>query len=166
MCFYLENSTIAENYSITCLGSVREQWRLLDLYSTDNVLILDGPIADCNGTIIPSQKEKVNEVAIMLENTIKNDIPGFKRKITQIIQFHQATENLSLDMVDILERGLKGDTKMRFMAKMDYRIYARIIRLVFEMGSCSSADELDKQVNDIFNNQNLIMSIIDEIQKG
>lgn len=164
VCFYLLNSTTAEQYSISFLFSVREQWGLLDLYSKDNILILDGPIADNNNTIIPTQEAKVNEVAAMLRNTIENDIPGFKRKIEQVILFNQKAEKLDIGMVDVLEMGLKGNTKIKFMAEWDYRIFARIIRLTFEAGACSSPDEFDERVNGMFDNQDLIRSIINEIQ--
>lgn len=161
--FYLSNPATAEQYSISCLFSVRGQWGMLELYSKDNILILDGPIADNNGTIIPAQEAKVNEVAAKLRNIIENDISGFKRKIEQIILFNQKTEKLDMEMVDVLERNLKGNTKIRFMAKWDYRIFARIIRLVFEAGVCSSPNEFDERVNSIFDNQDLIRSIINDI---
>lgn len=164
VCFCLSNPATAERYSISCLFSVREQWGMLDLYSKGNILILDGPIADKSGAIIPAQEAKVNEVAVRLKNTIENDIPGFKRKIEQIILLNQQTEKLDMGMVDVLERGLKGNTKIRFMAKWDYRIFARIIRLVFERGECSSPGEFDKRVNSMFDDQDLIRSIINEIQ--
>lgn len=164
VCFCLENSATAKRYSINCLFSVREQWGLLDLYSKGNILILDGPIADNNNTIIPVQEAKVNEVAAKLRNTIENDIPGFKRKIEQIILFNQKTEKLDMEMVDVLEMGLKGNTKIKFMAEWDYRIFARIIRLAFEAGKCSSPDEFDERVNGMFDNQDLIRSIINDIK--
>lgn len=164
VCFYLSNPATAKQYSISCLFSVREQWGLLDLYSKDNILILDGPIADNNNTIIPAQEAKVNEVAAKLMNTIENDIPGFKRKIEQIVLLNQQTEKLDMEMVDVLERGLKGNTKIKFMEEWDYRIFARIIRLVFEAGACSSPDEFDERVNGMFDNQDLIRSIIHDIR--
>lgn len=164
VCFYLSSPAAAKQYSISCLLSVKMQWGLLDLYAKDNVLILDGPIADDNGTIIPIQEAKVNEVATKLRNTIENDIPGFKTKMEQIILFHQQTEKLDLEMVDVLEMGLKGSTKIKFMAEWDDRIFARIIRLVFEAGPCSSPDEFDERVNRMIDNQNLIQSIVKDIQ--
>lgn len=164
VCFYLPNPVTAKQYSISYLFSVREQWRLLDLYAKDHILILDGPIADNNGTIIPVQEAKVNEVAAMLRNAIENDIPGFKSKIERIILLNQQTEKLDMEMVDVLERGLKGNTKIKFMAKWDYRIFAKIIRLAFEAGACSSPNEFDERVNSMFDNQNLIRSIIKDIQ--
>lgn len=164
VCFYLSSPVMAEQYSISFLFSVREQWGLLDLYAKGNILILDGPIADDNDIIIPVQEAKVNEIAAKLRYTIENDIPGFKRKIEQIILFHQHTEKLDMEMVDVLERGLKGNTKIKFMAEWDYRIFARIIRLAFEAGKCSSPDEFDERVNAMFDNQDLIRSIINDIQ--
>lgn len=155
---------MAKQYEISLLGSVREQWMMLDLYSKGNILILDGPIADSNNTIIPAQEAKVNEVAAKLRNTIENDIPGFKTKIERIILFNQQTEKLDIGMVDVLEMGLKGNTKIKFMAEWDYRIFARIIRLAFEAGKCSSPDEFDERVNAMFDNQDLIRSIINDIQ--
>lgn len=162
--FYLSDPAIAEQYSISCLFSVREQWGMLELYSKDNILILDGPIADNNNEIIPAQETKVNEVATKLRNIIENDIPGFKTKIERIILFNQQTEKLDIGMVDVLEIGLKGNTKIKFMAEWDYRIFARIIRLAFEAGKCSSPDEFDERVNGMFDNQDLIRSIINDIQ--
>ena len=82
----------------------------------------------------------------------------------QIILFHQQTEKLDLEMVDVLEMGLKGSTKIKFMAEWDDRIFARIIRLVFEAGPCSSPDEFDERVNRMIDNQNLIQSIVKDIQ--
>ena len=162
--FYLSNPAIAKQYSISCLFSVREQWGLLDLYSKGNILILDGPIADNNNAIIPAQEAKVNEVATKLRNTIENDIPGFKRKIEQIVLLNQKTEKLDMEMVNVLKMGLKGNTKIKFMAEWDYRIFTRIIRLAFEAGKCSSPDEFDNRVNGMFGNQDLIRSIINDIQ--
>lgn len=162
--FFLENPTMAKQYEISLLGSVREQWMMLDLYSKGNMLILDGPIADYNDVIIPAQEAKVNEVAVKLRNTIENDIPGFKTKIERIILFNQQTEKLDIGMVDVLEIGLKGNTKIKFMAEWDDRIFARIIRLAFEAGKCSSPDEFDERVNGMFGNQDLIRSIINDIQ--
>ncbi len=162
--FFLENPTMAKQYEISLLGSVREQWMMLDLYSKGNILILDGPIADSNNTIIPAQEAKVNEVAAKLRNTIENDIPGFKTKIERIILFYQQTEKLDIGMAEVLEMGLKGNTKIKFMAEWDYRIFARIIRLAFEAGKCSSPDEFDERVNAMFDNQDLIRSIINDIQ--
>ena len=71
---------------------------------------------------------------------------------------------LDIGMVDVLEMGLKGNTKIKFMAEWDYRIFARIIRLAFEAGKCSSPDEFDERVNAMFDNQDLIRSIINDIQ--
>lgn len=163
VCFYLQNSMIANNYSISFLGSVREQWRPLELYCKDNVLILDGPIADSNGVIISAHEAKVNEVADKLQYTIENDVPEFKRKVMRIIQFYQHIENLDYEMADILNIGLKGDTKRRFMQNRHFQVYARIIRLVFEEGPYSSDDELDRRVNEKFDDKNLITSIIKEV---
>lgn len=79
-----------------------------------------------------------------------------RSKIEQIILFHQETGKLDIGMADILELGLKGKTKIKFMAEWDYRVFARIIRLAFEAGECSSPDELDERVNGMFGDQNLI----------
>lgn len=162
--FSLKNPAMAKQYEISLLGSVREQWMMLDLYSKGNMLILDGPIADYNDVIIPTQKVKIDEVAAMLKNTIENDISGFKSKIERIVLFNQETEKLDIWMVDVLERGLKGKTKMKFMEDLDYRFYAKIIKLLFEAGACSSPDEFDERVNGMFGNQDLIRSIINDIQ--
>ena len=164
VCFYLKNSAIARNYSISLFGFVREQWRPLNLSCEGNVLILDGPIADSNGVIIPAQEAKVNEVADMLQNTMENDVPGFRSTMRKIIQFNQYIENLDFDMVMILDMGLKGETKKRFMQKCHYQVYAIIIRKAFEKGPFSSAEERDNRINDIFNNENLIASIIREVE--
>ena len=40
VCFYLSSPVMAEQYSISFLFSVREQWGLLDLYAKGNILIL------------------------------------------------------------------------------------------------------------------------------
>ena len=71
------------------MGPIKEQWTPLDLYCKGNVLILDGPIADSNGVVIHAQKAKVNEVADMLQNTIENDVRGFRSTVRKIIQFNQ-----------------------------------------------------------------------------
>ena len=164
VCYYLKNSARAKNYSISLLGGVREQWRPLELYYKGNVLILDGPIADSNGMIIHAQEEKVNQVAGMLQKTIENDVPEFRSTVRKINQFNQYIENLDFDMVRVLDMGLKGETKKRFMEKCHYQIYAIIIRKAFEKGPFSSPEELDKRVNDIFNDENLMASIIREVE--
>lgn len=69
-------------------------------------------------------------------------------------------------MVRVLDMGLKGETKKRFMKKCHYQVYAIIIRKVFEKGPFSSTEELDKRINDIFNDENLIASIIREVEAG
>lgn len=162
--FHLENPALAKQYSVSFLGSVREQWGMLDLFCDGSVLVLDGPIADPDGRVIPAQEAKLKEVAGMLKYSIENDIPGFKDKIRQIILFHQTTENLNFGMADAMDMALKGQTKMRFMARGDYRIFARIIRLTFDGERCSSMDEFDERVNRLFDDRNLILSIMKELQ--
>lgn len=162
--FYLENSAIAKQYSASLLYSVRKEWRPLELYSESNVLILDGPIADPGYTIIPAQKEKVKEVAAMIKYTIENDVPGFKTKIKKIILFYQYIEDLDLEMVDALEMALKAKTKERFLANWDLQIFAKIIKLAFSGEPCSSLDAFDERVNSIFDNQDLIESIIRDVR--
>lgn len=63
------------------LMSVREKWRLLDLYSKGECLVLDGLVADNNRYIIPEQEKVLNRLADMIENTIRNDVSGFKAKM-------------------------------------------------------------------------------------
>lgn len=162
--FYLKNSETAKQYSASCLASVRAQWRLLDLYYIDNVLILDGPIAGNDGYVSDVQKAKVDEVADKLKNTIENDVPEFKCKMNRIIQSYQKIENLDFGMADVLDMALRGETKSRFMKDWHLQIFAKILRLVFEDRTYSSVDEIDKRVNDIFDDWNLIVSIKKEVE--
>ena len=136
----------------------------MSLSNEGNVLILDGPIADSSGKIILSQKAKVDEVAGMLQKTIENDVPEFRSTVRKIIQFYQYIEKLDFDMVMVLDMGLKSETKRRFMQKLHYQVYAIIIRKAFEKGPFSLPEELDKRINDIFNDENLIASIIREVE--
>ena len=55
---------------------------------------------------------------------------------------------------------IKARNKEEIYAKTSLSGLCYIIRKAFEKGSFSSAEELDKRINDIFNDENLIASII------
>lgn len=66
-------------------------------------------------------------------------------------------------MADVLEQVLRGETKARFMLHSDIWIYAKVIRRAMDSGPYKMADDLDKVVNDIFDNQNLIVEFKKQI---
>ena len=162
--FELDNEEIANNYRVSLLMSVREQWMPLDLLVRGKFLILDGPIADSNGIIIPMQDAMVNEVSEKIKNTIINDIPGFRTKIERIIADYQNVEYLDMNMAPIIDQALKGVTKQRFMARNDLWVYAKIIRRAMENGPYSSPEAFDAAVNAIFDDRDIISSFINEIE--
>ena len=162
--FELDNAQVAKNYEISLLFSVREQWRPLDLIARGPYLILDGPVADSYGVVIPEQEAKVNEVAEKIKNTILNDVPGFKDKIERIIVSYQNVEGLELGMASAIDQALKGKTKQRFMAQNDLWVYAKIIKKAMDQGPYSSFEEFDTKVNAIFDDSNIITGFIKEIE--
>lgn len=162
--FELDNEEIANNYRVSLLMSVREQWMSLDLLVRGKFLILDGPIADSNGIIIPMQDAMVNEVSEKIKNTIINDIPGFRTKIECIIADYQNVEYLDMNMAPVIDQALKGITKQRFMARNDLWFYAKIIRRAMENGPYSSPEAFDAAVNAIFDDRDIISSFIKEIE--
>ena len=111
ICFYLENSTVAESLSIIYRGLVRQLWIVLELDYKGRILILDGPIADEHGVVICEQQKKVEEVAGILKNVIERYTPGFKKRIGEIILTDPTIDNTNFDFVEILEAELNGKTK-------------------------------------------------------
>ena len=65
--FQMESEKIAEWYAASYLMSVREKWRLLDLYSKENFLILDGPV-NCH-----EDEQCIRTIAKLLKDGIEND---------------------------------------------------------------------------------------------
>lgn len=162
--FYLDDEGVAEHYCASCLMSVRNIWHLLELYVKDSCLVLDGPIMDSAGKVVPEQKNMLKAVAVRLKNTIENDVPEFRRYVQRIIKFTKHTAGLPLETTDLLDCMLMLSTKQRLMQPKDFRIYGDVIKKAVADFQERQLD-IDKSINNMLNDTNFITELMRKYEK-